>query len=134
MKSRQYVFFLILISGALMFSCSKSIEKKLAGIWKVEDVKFESSEQLDQAQIEASKESAKAISYELLEDYTAKIHAGSSVLEGNWIYKEAKSSVYMVFSGTLDTVLLGRYEEGKLINEENRPDIKITTTFIKKDK
>jgi len=134
MKSRQYVFFLILISGALMFSCSKSIEKKLAGIWKVEDVTFESNMQLDPGQIEASKESAKAISYELLENYTAKIHAGSSVLEGNWIYKEAKSSVYMVFSGTLDTILLGRYEEGKLINEENRPDLKITTIFIKEDK
>lgn len=134
MKSRQYVFFLILISGALMFSCSKSIEKKLAGIWKVEDVTFETSMPLDPAQVESSKESAKAISYELLEDYSAKIHAGSSVLEGNWIFKEAKSSVYMVFSGTLDTILLGRYEEGKLINEENRPDIKITTIFTKDKK
>jgi hypothetical protein len=40
----------------------------------------------------------------------------------------------MVFAGTFDTILLGRYEDGKLINEENRPDIKITTTFIKEDK
>jgi hypothetical protein len=106
----------------------------MAGIWKVEDVKFETSMPLNPAQVESSKESAKTISYELLENYTAKIHAGSSVLEGNWIYKEAKSSVYMVFSGTLDTILLGRYEEGKLINEENKPDLKITTIFIKEDK
>lgn len=131
MKKSLFFSLIILISATFLFSCSKSIEKKIAGIWKVEDVTFESSEQLDQAQIESSKESAKAISYELLEDYTARIHAGSSVLEGNWIYKEAKSSVYMVFSGTFDTVLLGKYEEGKLINEESRPDIKITTIFSK---
>jgi hypothetical protein len=131
MKNNLLFFVLIIISGAILFSCSKSIEKKIAGIWKVEDVTFESTIQMDQAQLEASKESAKAISYELLKDNTAKIHAGSSVLEGNWIYKEAKSSVYMVFSGTLDTVLLGRYEEGKLINEEDKPDLKITTIFKK---
>jgi hypothetical protein len=133
MKNSILFSLVIIISGALLFSCSKSIEKKIAGIWKVEDVTFESSEQLDQAQVESSRESAKSISYELLEDFTAKIHAGSSVLEGNWVYKEAKSSVYMVFSGTFDTVFLGRYEGGKLINEEERPDIKITTIFIKED-
>jgi hypothetical protein len=133
MKKSLLFSLIILISATLLFSCSKSIEKKIAGMWKVEDVKFNTSVPIDPAQLESSKESAKAISYELLEDYTAKIHAGSSVLEGNWIYKEAKSSVYMVFSGTLDTVLLGRYEEGKLINEETRPDIKITTIFVKED-
>jgi len=39
-----------------------------------------------------------------------------------------------VFKGSFDTVLLGRYEEGKLINEESRPDIKITTIFSKEKK
>jgi hypothetical protein len=134
MKNSMLFALVILLSGALLFSCSKPIQKKLAGMWKVEDVKFETSIPLDPAQVESSKESAKSLSYELLEDFTAKVHAGFSVLEGNWIYKEAEKSIYMVFSGTSDTILLGRYEDGKLINEENRPDIKITTTFIKGDK
>jgi len=103
-------------------------------MWKVEDVQFNTSLPMDPGQLESSKESAKSISYELLEDYTAKVHAGFSVLEGNWIYKEADKSVYMVFAGTSDTILLGRYEEDKLINEENRPDMKITTIFVKEDK
>jgi hypothetical protein len=133
MKKSALFFLVIIITGALLFSCSKSIEKKIAGIWKVEDVKFDTPEPMDPSQLEASKESAKAISYELLKDYSAKIHAGSSVLEGNWVYKEAKSSVYMVFTGTFDTVLLGRYEKGKLINEEEKPDIRITTIFVKQD-
>lgn len=134
MKNSLLILLVILISGAIFFSCSKPIEKKLAGMWKVEDVKFDTSIPMDPGQLESSKESAKAISYELLEDFTAKVHAGFSVLEGNWIFREGESSVYMVFSGTFDTILLGRYEGGKLINEENRPDIRITTIFTKDDK
>ncbi|MCK9401207.1 MAG: hypothetical protein M0Q51_14605 [Bacteroidales bacterium] len=134
MKNQVLFPLVILISGALLFSCSKPIEKKLAGMWKVEDVQFNTNLRIDPGTLEASKESQKAISYELLEDFTAKVHAGFSVLEGNWIYKEAESSVYMVFSGTFDTILLGRYEKGKLINEETRPDITITTIFIKENK
>jgi hypothetical protein len=134
MKSRVLFYLVIVLSGAILFSCSKPIQKKLAGNWKVEDVQFDTNLPMDPGQLESSKESAKSISYELLEDYTAKVHAGFSVLEGNWIYKEAQSSVYMVFSGTFDTILLGRYDKGKLINEENRPDIRITTIFIKEDK
>jgi hypothetical protein len=134
MKNRVLFFLVILISGVLLFSCSRPIEKKLAGMWKVEDVQFNTNLPIDQATLEASKESQKAISYELLEDFTAKVHAGFSILEGNWIFKESESSVYMIFSGTFDTILLGRYEKGKLINEETRPDIRITTIFIKENK
>ncbi len=134
MQNRIIIFFIIILSGAILFSCSKSIEKKLAGTWKVEDVKFNTSIPMNPDQLESSKESAKTVSYELMEDKTAKIHAGFSILEGNWIYKEAEAGVYMVFKGSFDTVLLGRYEEGKLINEESRPDIKITTIFSKEKK
>jgi hypothetical protein len=108
------------------------MEKKIAGTWKVEDVKFDTGiKPIDPAQLEASKESAKSVSYELLEDKTAKVHVGSTVLEGNWTYKEAEAGVYMAFTGSFDTVLLGRYENGKLINEAVRPEIKITTIFAK---
>lgn len=134
MKNRVFVSLMILLSGLILFSCSKSVKQKLAGVWKVEDVKFGGSGQLDPAQTQSSIESQKAINYELLDDNTAKVHAGFADLEGTWIYKEAESSVYMVFSGTSDTILLGRYEDGKLINVEDRPDIKITTTFIKDKK
>jgi hypothetical protein len=131
MKNCVLFSLIIIISGALLFSCTKPIQKRLAGMWKVEDVQFNTSLPVDPGQLESSKESAKSISYELLEDYTAKVHAGFSVLEGNWIFKETESSVYMVFSGTFDTILLGRYEGGKLINEEIRPDITIKTIFVK---
>jgi hypothetical protein len=134
MNYRVFAFFFILFSAIILFNCTRPIQKKLAGNWKVENVQFETSIPLDPAQVESSRESAKSINYELLDDYTAKIHAGFSVLEGNWIYKEADKSVYMVFSGTSDTILLGRYEEDKLINEEYKPDLKITTIFVKEDK
>lgn len=127
------VIFIVVLSAGVFVSCSRSPEKKLAGTWKVEDVTFESNRQLDPAQIESSKEIAKSVSYELLEDKTAKIHAGTTVLDGSWTYKEAEKGVYMAFSGSLDTVLLGRLEEGKLINEANRSGIRIITIFIKEN-
>jgi hypothetical protein len=131
MKSKLFISLAILISGMLFFSCTKSVEKKLTGMWKVEDVKFDSSFPLDQEQIESSKAMAKTVRYELLEDKTARILVGSSVLEGNWIYKEAEARVFMVFTGSVDTVLLGRYEEGRMVNEESQSGIKITTIFTK---
>jgi len=123
--------FLILLASFLLLSCSKSAENKIAGTWKVEDVKFETAQPMDPAKLEASKQSAKSVSYELMKDKTAKIHAGTTVLEGNWTYKEAEAGVYMAFKGSFDTVLLGRYENGKLINEASRANIKIITVFAK---
>jgi hypothetical protein len=131
MKKQVILSLIIFISITLLISCSRPIEKKLAGLWKVEDVKFDTRLPIDQGTLDASKESAKAVSYELLEDFTAKIHVGSTVLDGNWAYKEAEAGVYMIFSGSFDTVLLGRYEEGRLINVEDQPDIRITTIFNK---
>jgi hypothetical protein len=131
MKNRIIISLIIVFAGIVLFSCSKSVEKKIAGTWKVEDVRFNSAVPMDPAQMESSKESAKSVSYELLEDHTARVHAGMTILEGNWKYKEAEAGVYMVFTGSFDTVLLGRYEEGKLINEAVRPDLKITTIFTK---
>jgi hypothetical protein len=116
-----------------MYSCSKPIEKKLAGTWKVIDVQFQTDLQIDQRFLDESRESQKSISYDLLEDYTAKIHAGFSTFEGNWIYQESNKSVYMVFSGTFDTILVGRYEKDRLINEDSTDDFMITTVFGKEE-
>lgn len=131
MKNPLIPIISVIVISVFLFSCSRSPEKKLPGTWKVEDVQFESARPVDQAQLEASKESAKAVSYELLEDKTAKIHAGSTILEGTWNYKDEEKGVYMSFKGSFDTVLLGRYEDGKLINIATRPDMTITTIFIR---
>ena len=128
LKSSIIIIFLITF---FISSCNKPIQKRLAGTWKVEDVQFKSSIPMDPAMQQSSEESQKTISYELLENDTAKVHAGYSTFTGTWVYKEAEKSVYMVFSGTFDTILLGKYEEGKLINKESRPDIEITTIFVK---
>jgi hypothetical protein len=124
---------LLAILLSIGISCSRPIEKKLAGTWKVEDVRFETQLQIDPKFLEESKESQKTISYELLEDYSAKINAGFSTFEGSWVFRENDKSVHMVFSGTFDTILLGRYEEGKLINEDVSDDFKITTIFVRQE-
>ncbi len=134
MKSKLLITLAILFAGAFLFSCSKSIEKKISGTWKVEDVKFDTKRELSETQresLENSKASAKEVSYELLEDYSAKVHVGKTVLEGTWSYKEAEAGIYMAFKGSYDTVLLGRLEQEKLINIATKPDITITTIFTK---
>lgn len=130
MNNRIIISLAILFAGTLLFACSKSIEKKIAGTWKVEDVKFDTNLPLNEAEAKAS---AKQVSYELMEDYSAKVHAGSTVLEGTWTYREAEAGIYMAFKGSFDTVLLGRLEEGKLINVANKPQIVITTIFTKSE-
>lgn len=133
MKTRFLLFVFFSISGLIIVSCSRPIQKKLAGTWKVEDVQFKTSIPMDPAVQKSSEESQKTISYELLENDTARVRAGYSTFTGTWIYKETDQSVYMVFSGTFDTILLGKYEDGKLVNRENRPEIEITTIFAKVD-
>ena len=124
-------FIIFFASLFILGGCSKPIEKRLAGTWKVEDVQFKSQLPLDPALMQSSEESQKTISYELLENDTAIVHAGYSTFTGIWVYKEADQSVYMVFSGTFDTILLGKFEDGKLVNKESKPDIEITTIFAK---
>jgi len=133
MKTKVLFILTLAVAGFMLYSCSTSSENKIAGTWKVEDVIFDSSNPMSEAQILSSKESAKTVSYELMKDHSAKILAGSTVLEGTWEYREAEAGVYMVFTDSFDTVLIGRYEEGKLINEATRPDIKITTIFVKEE-
>jgi hypothetical protein len=134
MKKWIFPVLLMVLTVFIWLSCSKSAENKIAGTWKVEDVKFDSPVPMDEGQLEASRQSAKQVSYELLKDNTAIVHAGKTVLEGHWVYKEAEAGVYMAFKGTKDTVLLGRLTEGKLINEASRPNMKITTVFTKEEK
>ena len=127
----QSSIILLLLASLILLSCSKPIQKRLAGTWKVEDVQFNSAVPMDPAVLQASEESQKTISYELMENDTAMVHAGYSTFTGTWVYKEVDQSVYMVFSGTFDTILLGKYEDGKLVNKESHPDIEITTIFEK---
>lgn len=131
MKRDLILFFALIISVIIIQGCSKPIEKRLAGKWKVEDVQFKTNIPMDPAVLQSSEESQKSISYELLENDTAKVYAGFSTFTGIWVYKEADQSVYMAFAGTFDTILLGKYEDGKLVNREVRPDIEITTIFAK---
>ncbi len=131
MKRNLSAILIIILSIVFIAGCSKTPEQKIAGTWKVEDVKFESVKPVDQQQVEASKKSAQQVSYELLEDKTAKIRAGSTIMEGTWSYKAEEAGVYMSFKDSYQTSLLGKYEDGKLINIATRPDMTITTIFAK---
>lgn len=125
--------FIMLFATAIIFSgCSKPIEKKLAGTWQVEDMLFKADFPLDETVMAASEESQKSIIFELREDYSARVVAGTfSSFDANWIYKESENAVFVIFAGTADTIPLGIFKDGKLINVETNSDIEITTIYAK---
>lgn len=134
MKSRTLISVLFTITVAFFFSCSTPVEKKIPGIWVVKDMEFESEYPLDDAFIESSKASNKSVSYELLKNKTAKVYTGFTTFESEWLYDEDEKAVYVIFPGTYDTTLLGLYQDGKLVNVKDYPDIRITTVFVKDKK
>ena len=89
---------------------------------------------MDSASIARTIRDQKAILYELYEDHSMKIRTGSSTIEGSWMYNKEDKGVYVIFAGTLENLLLGMYEKGKLINEEKEEGITITTVFFKERK
>ena len=133
MKNLRFSAFLTLIAAVLFLaSCNKPIEKKVAGTWKIDDVTYKADSNIyNPAQLDQIIESQKTLRFELSEDKTMKVVTGSTTIEGNWIYKDAEKGVYIVYKGRVDTMLMGIYEKGKLINHEVNPDIEITTTFVK---
>lgn len=133
---RKSILLFLLAALFLLSACSLSVEKKIPGAWRVEDVNFVAEDPafLDSASIARTIKDQKAILYELNADHSMKIRTGSSTIDGSWMYNKEDKGVYVIFSGTLDNLLLGKYEKGKLINEEKDEGFTITTIFSKERK
>ena len=101
----------------------------------MENVKFDAAPGLiDEPALEQNIASQKEIRYELYENHEMKVKAGSTILEGSWVYKPANSGVYVVFTGGFDTTLLGVLRDKKLVNEQKDNQLSITTIFFKESK
>lgn len=125
------VVLLVILASA----CSKTLEQKVAGIWRIEDVKVDAAPGLiDMAGMEETIKSQKEILYELHEDHVMKVKTGSVSIEGSWSYNSVDQGIYVVFEGSYDTTLLGIYNGKKLINEKKDPQVSVTTTFFRESK
>lgn len=119
----------------LVTACTKTTEQKVAGIWRIEDVKVDAAPGvIDMVNMDQTIKSQKEILYELHEDHVMKVKTGSVSLEGSWTFNQADNGIYVVFNGSFDTTLLGILKNKKLVNEQKDPQVSITTTFFKESK
>jgi hypothetical protein len=127
--------FAAVLSLAILAGCTRTIEQKVAGIWKVRELQYLGPDGItDPASGEKVLEGEKDIAYELYEDHSVIVKAGSSILKGSWTYKPADNAVYIVYTGSYDTALFGVLRKKELINEMKDTDISITRTFFKEKK
>lgn len=129
------VFYMVILSLLIISSCNRSKEDRIAGAWRVENVEFDDPEGvLDPAMVNSIIKNQKSILYELYKDRSMKVRTGSSVIEGSWMYNKEDKGVYVMFADNLENSLLGKYIDGKLVNEDVEDSLKIKTTFFKERK
>jgi hypothetical protein len=130
-RSKYYLFITGLVT-VFMISCSKPVEKQIPGIWKIDDVAFVAdSSQFDLNSLKATAEEQKTLRFNLKADNSLDVSTGFATLKGKWLFKKDKNSVFINYDGSPDTLLMGIWQDGKLINDEKNTVISVKTTFVK---
>ncbi len=120
------------LSFFAFISCSRPIEKKLEGVWQIEDIKFDADTNIyDTSELADVIEDQKSVRFELYAGDSLKIYTGSTSINGKWSFNEKDQGVYVFMANSPDSVLMGIYKDGKLVNEENDSGLKIITIFKK---
>lgn len=131
-NTKSFAWFLSGISVMLLISCSKPIEKQIPGTWKVDDVAYvDASSQFDLDALKATAEEQKTLKFVLKKNDSLNVLTGFSTFKGKWFYNKDKQTISIVYEGSPDTLLMGKWSDGKIINEEKSTAITIKTTFVK---
>ena len=121
-----------LFSLSVFISCNKPVKDKIAGVWQIEDIKFDADTSMyDTSELESVVSDQKSVKFELHPDMSLKIVTGSSTIEGTWSYNDKDQGVYVIMANSPDSVLMGTYKDGKLVNLDENPGLTITTIFTK---
>jgi len=124
----------ILLLG-LLISCS-SPEKKLTGTWKVSDVQTGFNENdVTPEMLSQAVDLQKQTYFRILNDSAMVIISNNNTHEAIWQYNKETSEITYSFKGypgpqTLVNVL-GKYQDGKIIQKSTTPLGVITTTYEK---
>ncbi len=120
------------VSFAMLVSCSKPVEKQIPGTWKVDDVAYvDASSQFDLNALKATADQQKTLKFVLKKNDSMEVLTGFSTFKGKWFYNKDKNTISIVYEGSPDTLLMGTWNDGKIINEEKSTAITIKTTFVK---
>ena len=131
-NTKNLLLVLFGMSLTIMMSCSKPVEKKIPGTWKVDDVAYvDASSQFDLDALKATADQQKTLKFILKKNDSMEVLTGFSTFKGKWFYNKELKTVSIVYEGSPDTLLMGIWSDGKIINEEKSTAITIKTTFVK---
>jgi len=124
----------ILLLG-LLISCS-SPEKKLTGTWKVSDVQTGFNENdVTPEMLSQAVDLQKQTYFRILNDSAMVIISNNNTHEAIWQYNKETSEITYSFKGTPGPQtlvnVLGKYQDGKIIQRSTTPLGVITTTYEK---
>ena len=128
---------LLVISGLILMmiaiSCGNNPEKKLIGTWKVADVQTEFNEnEVTPEMLRQVVEMQKQTYFRILNDSTMIIITSNNTYEANWILHEKTNDITYFFEGMESQVNeLGKYSNGKIINETSTALGTMTITYEK---
>ena len=113
--------------------CKEPMQKKIAGIWYIEDVSLSGDTSLlSSEQFKNAIEDQKRLRFEMREDSSISIYTGSAEIDGKWWYVKNNKQVFVNLEGNIEPTLLGIYQEGKLINNDTTSmGAIIRTVFVK---
>lgn len=131
MKSRLFLF-ILLISGLLAFvSCSTKKGSDLTGIWKVADVKVEFDEQSSTPEmLRQVAEREKQTILEIQNDSVMSIIAGNTTYKAFWVLDQESGIINYRFEDMgVRMTELGKLVDGNIIAESETPMGKIIVTY-----
>jgi len=134
MKSRIVAIAVIFGAMLLIWSgCGNSLEKKVIGVWKIENIKLSGdTSQFNREQFLSTIDSQKKFRFELKQDSSVAIYTGSAEIDGVWYCSKKGKLVFVILEGNTSPTLLGEYQEGKLINSDTTiSGAIINTIFVK---
>ena len=134
MKSRINILFSAAIMMILLISSCTETKEKLVGTWVVEDVKFDTdTSKISAEQIKNAIQMQKSYHYEIFEDKTMNIVSGSGTFPGKWSLDPEKDEIFVRLDGSElnDSIKIGKFENGKIINRDKTEAGWVEVTYEK---
>ena len=134
MKTRIVFTVFIALTIVLIYACSGTTEKDVAGTWKPADIKIDADTTIaGPEQIGAMERLEKSVYFVLNEDMSMQAFTSGLSINGTWSFNADSGYVYVRFEGNkaAEPSYLGSYRKGKLTKYHEGQGMKITTTYEK---
>lgn len=124
---------LSVLSVLILGSCGSSPEAKMSGTWKVVDVQTDFNEmEVTPEMLSQVVEMQKQTYFRIVDDSTMVIISNSNTHEAKWTFDAESNEISYFFEGmSSNPNLLGKLQEGKVVNETETPLGAMTIVYAK---